>query len=94
MMDAAEAERCGLVSRVVAPEQLMNEALAAAQRIASSSRMAVLMAREAVERSAEMPLQEGLRFERRLFEVLFATADQKEGAAAFLEKRPPRFRNG
>jgi enoyl-CoA hydratase len=56
--------------------------------------MAVLMAREAVERSAEMPLQEGLRFERRLFEVLFATADQKEGAAAFLEKRPPRFRNG
>lgn len=94
MMDAAEAERCGLVSRVVAPEQLMNEALAVSQRVASYSRMAVLMAREAVERSAEMPLQEGLRFERRLFEALFATADQKEGAAAFLEKRPPRFMNG
>lgn len=92
MMDAAEAERSGLVSRVVAPpERLIDEALAAAEKIASLSRPSVLMAKEAVNRAFETTLEEGLRFERRLFHSLFATEDQKEGMAAFVEKRKPAF---
>ncbi len=93
MMDATEAERMGLVSRVVAPGQLMDETLAAAGKIAGFPRAAVLMAKEAVNRSFETTLAEGLRFERRLFQSLFATADQKEGMAAFVEKRKPAFSN-
>jgi len=91
MMDAAEAERSGLVSRVVAPEELLEEALKAAERIASFSRPSVLMVKEAVNRTYEMTLSEGLRFERRQFHSLFATEDQKEGMAAFIDKRAPRF---
>ncbi len=91
MMDAREAEVCGLVARVVPTERLMEEALATARQIAGHSRTAVLAAREAVLRSFETPLQEGLRFERRLFHALFATPDRKEGMEAFLEKRPPRW---
>jgi enoyl-CoA hydratase len=93
MMDAAEAERAGLVSRVVAPERLLDEALEAAAKIASRSRPSVLMAKEAVNRALETTLEEGLRFERRLFHSLFATDDQKEGMTAFIEKRKPAFKN-
>lgn len=93
MMDAVEAERAGLVSRIVAPERLLDEAVDAATRIASLSRASVLMAKESVNRAFELPLAEGLRFERRLFHSLFATKDQKEGMAAFVEKRKPAFRN-
>jgi enoyl-CoA hydratase len=91
MMDAAEAERAGLVSRVVAADKLPEEALATATTIAGFSLPAVMMAKEAVNRAYEAPLSEGLLFERRLFHSLFATADQKEGMAAFVEKRAPRF---
>ncbi len=93
MMDAAEAERSGLVARVVPADKLLDEALAAAARIASHSRPSVLMAKEAVNRALETTLDEGLRFERRLFHSLFATVDQKEGMAAFVEKRKPAFKN-
>jgi enoyl-CoA hydratase len=93
MMDAAEAERCGLVSRVVPAANLVEEAVKAATRIAEFSLPAVMMAKEAVNRSFETTLAEGLRFERRLFHSMFALEDQKEGMAAFAEKRPPRFRN-
>ena len=93
MMDAAEAERAGLVARVVAPDRMLDEALEAAAKIASFSRSAALMAKEAVSRSQELTLAEGLRYERRLFQSLFATEDQKEGMAAFVEKRKPNFRN-
>jgi len=93
MMNAAEAERAGLVSRVVAPERLLDEALEAAAKIASLSRPSVLMAKEAVSRAFEVTLEEGLRFERRLFHSLFATADQKEGMTAFIEKRKPDFKH-
>ena len=93
MMDAAEAERAGLVSRVVAPERLLDEALEAAAKIASLSRPSVLMAKEAVNRAFEGTLEEGLRFERRLFHSLFATEDQKEGMSAFIEKRKPDFKH-
>ncbi|CDZ45349.1 enoyl-CoA hydratase [Neorhizobium galegae] len=93
MMDVAEAERAGLVSRIVSPERLIDEAVEAAAKIASFPRAAVLMAKEAVNRSFEGTLAEGLRFERRLFHSLFATADQKEGMAAFVEKRTPQFSN-
>ncbi|KJF75249.1 enoyl-CoA hydratase [Agrobacterium arsenijevicii] len=93
MMDAAEAERAGLVSRVVSAANLMDEAVDAATRIASLSRASVLMAKESVNRSFEVSLAEGLRYERRSFQSLFATADQKEGMAAFVEKRKPAFRN-
>jgi enoyl-CoA hydratase len=93
MMDAAEAERCGLVARVVAPERLLDEALAAAEKIAGFSLPAVMMAKEAVSRANETVLSEGMRAERRLFHALFATEDQKEGMAAFMEKRKPTFRN-
>lgn len=93
MMDAAEAERSGLVARVVEPERLLDEAIAAAEKIAAFSAPAVLMAKESVSRAFEVTLGEGLRFERRLFHSLFATEDQKEGMAAFVEKRKPAFRN-
>jgi len=93
MMDAAEAERAGLVSRVVAADDLVEEAVKAAQIIASFSLPAVMMAKEAVNRAYETTLGEGLRFERRLFHSLFAFDDQKEGMAAFTEKRPPKFTN-
>ena len=93
MMDVAEAERAGLVSRIVSPERLIDEAVEAAAKIGSFPRAAVLMAKEAVSRSFETTLAEGLRFERRLFHSLFATSDQKEGMAAFVEKRKPQFSN-
>ena len=90
-MDAAEAERAGLVSRVVPADKLLDEALAAAQVIAGYPLQAVMMAKECVNRAYQAPLSEGLLFERRGFHSLFATHDQKEGMAAFLEKRAPRF---
>ena len=93
MMDAAEAERAGLVSRVVPSDQLVSEALKAAEKIAGFSLPAVMMAKESVNRSYETTLSEGLRFERRLFHSMFALEDQKEGMAAFVEKRPPHFQN-
>jgi enoyl-CoA hydratase len=93
MMDAAEAERSGLVSRVVPLEHLLDEALKAAEKIAGFSLPAVMMAKEAVNRSYETTLSEGLRFERRVFHSMFALEDQKEGMAAFSEKRPATFRN-
>ncbi|PZN58766.1 MAG: enoyl-CoA hydratase [Proteobacteria bacterium] len=93
MMDAAEAERSGLVSRVVPVEELVNEAVKAAGKIAEFSLPAVIMAKEAVNRSYEVTLGEGLRFERRLFHSMFALEDQKEGMAAFVEKRKAQFRN-
>jgi enoyl-CoA hydratase len=93
MMDAAEAERAGLVSRIVAADKLQEEALAAATTIAAHSLPAVMMAKEAINRAFEAPLGEGVLFERRLFHSLFATEDQKEGMAAFVEKRPAQFRH-
>ncbi len=93
MMDAAEAERCGLVSRVVAQDVLLDEALKTAERIASFSQLSVMMAKESVNRAFETTLQEGLRYERRSFQALFATEDQKEGMAAFVDKRIPSFTN-
>lgn len=90
-MDAAEAERAGLVSRVVAADRMLDEALSVAAQIASHSLPSVMMLKEAVNRAWESPLSEGLLFERRSFHALFATDDQKEGMRAFLEKRPPRF---
>lgn len=93
MMDAGEAERAGLVARVVPLASLMDEALKAAEAIASLSLPALIMAKEAVNRTFETTLAEGVRFERRAFQSLFATDDQKEGMAAFVEKRPARFKN-
>jgi enoyl-CoA hydratase len=93
LMDAEEAERAGLVSRIVPLAELVDEALKTAERIASLSRPAVMMAKEAVNRAYETTLEEGIRFERRLFHTTFATADQKEGMAAFVEKRSPAFQN-
>jgi enoyl-CoA hydratase len=93
MMDAAEAERSGLVARVLPAAELLGEALKLAEKIAGFSRPAVLMAKEAVNHAFETGLAEGLRFERRLFHASFATADQKEGMGAFAEKRKPQFRN-
>lgn len=93
MMDAEEAERAGLVSRVVPLESLMDEAMQAASTISGLSRPVVMMAKEAVNRAYESTLSEGVRFERRLFHSTFATEDQKEGMAAFAEKRQPNFKN-
>ena len=92
MMDAAEAERAGLVSRVVAPDALLDEARAAAAKIASQSPLAVMMNKEMVNVALETTLTEGVRFERRLFHSLFAFEDQKEGMSAFVEKRKPDFK--
>jgi len=93
MMDAEEAERCGLVSRIVPASDLVDEAVKAAQKIANFSMPAVMMTKEAVNRAYETTLAEGVRFERRLFHSLFATEDQKEGMAAFTAKREPQFKN-
>jgi enoyl-CoA hydratase len=93
MMDAAEAERVGLVSRVVPLAELMNEAMKAAGKICELSLPVVMMAKESVNRAFETTLAEGVRFERRLFHSGFAIEDQKEGMAAFIEKRKPVFRN-
>lgn len=93
MMDAREAEAAGLVARVVAKDKLLDEAMNMAATIASFSRSTVMMAKESVKRSFETTLSEGVRFERRLFHACFATYDQKEGMAAFIEKRKPKFEN-
>ena len=93
MMDAAEAERCGLVSRLVPAADLMAEAMKAAATIAGMSRPVAMMTKETVNRAFETSLAEGLRFERRLFHSMFALEDQKEGMAAFVEKRPAAFKN-
>jgi enoyl-CoA hydratase len=93
MMDAAEAERSGLVSRVVPAEELVDEAVKVADTICDLSRPIVMLAKESVNRAYETTLNEGVRFERRLFHSTFATHDQKEGMAAFVEKRQPDFRN-
>lgn len=93
MMDADEAERAGLVSRVVAKDTLLDEALAAAKTIAEKSLPVAMMAKEAVNRAYESTLAEGVRFERRVFHSLFATEDQSEGMAAFIDKRAPQFKN-
>lgn len=93
LMDASEAERSGLVSRVVSAASLLDEAIAAASTIAEFPLPAVMMVKESVNRAYETPLTEGVRFERRLFHSLFATEDQKEGMAAFIEKRKPIFKH-
>jgi len=92
-MDAAEAERAGLVSRVVPAAELLSEALRIGERIAQMSRPIAMMLKESVNRAYETSLAEGVRFERRLFHATFATEDRKEGMAAFVEKRKPAFRN-
>jgi enoyl-CoA hydratase len=93
LMDAAEAERSGLVARVVPASKLMEEAMAAAETIASMSLPSAMAAKEAINRSYEVSLAEGVLFERRVFHSLFATEDQREGMTAFVEKRPPKFKN-
>ena len=93
MMDAAEAERSGLVARVVPAASLMDEAINVAETIASMSLPTLMIAKESVNRAFETTLAEGMRFERRVFHSLFATADQKEGMAAFVAKRPAKFEN-
>jgi enoyl-CoA hydratase len=90
-MDAAEAERSGLVSRVVPTDDLLNQAFEMASTIASMSKPITMMIAESIDRAYETSLAEGVRFERRLFHSTFATDDQKEGMAAFIEKRPPHF---
>ncbi len=92
-MDAEEAERSGLVSRVVPAKKLMETALEVADKIAEKSALSVMAAKEAIDRAYDMPLREALLFERRLFHAMFATEDQKEGMAAFLEKRAAQFRD-
>jgi enoyl-CoA hydratase len=93
MMDAAEAERSGLVSRVVPADKLMEEALAAAEKIAAMSHPAAAMAKEAINRAFETPLSEGMNVERNLFHSTFALEDRSEGMAAFIEKRKPVNKN-
>ena len=93
MMDAEEAERAGLVARIVPADQLMEEAMKAAVKIASLSRPVVMMAKEAVNRAYETTLAEGVKFERRLFHSTFATEDRKEGMRAFAEKRKPAWKH-
>jgi enoyl-CoA hydratase len=93
MMDAAEAERSGLVARVVPAANLMDEAMKVAETIASMSLPSLMIAKESVNRAFETTLAEGMKFERRVFHSLFATADQKEGMAAFAAKRPAKFEN-
>ena len=93
MMDAVEAERAGLVSRIVAADKLLEEAIAAAAAIASMSLPIVMMIKESVNRAYETTLSEGVQYERRMFHSTFATEDQKEGMKSFLEKRLPKFKN-
>ena len=93
MMDAQEAERCGLVSRIIPAAGLVDEAVRTAQKIAELSLPIVIMAKESVNRAFETTLNEGVRFERRLFHSTFAAEDQKEGMSAFVEKRKPGFKN-
>jgi enoyl-CoA hydratase len=93
MMDAAEAERAGLVSRVVPLGELLNEAMKAAEAVAGMSLAATMLAKESVNRAFETSQAEGIAFERRVFHSLFATQDQKEGMTAFVEKRPAAFQN-
>ena len=93
MMDAEEAERAGLVARVVAADKLLDEALKTAEQIAGKSLPALMMCKESVNRSQESGLSEGLLFERRQFHALFASEDQKEGMRAFLEKRKPNWKH-
>jgi enoyl-CoA hydratase len=93
MMDAEEAERSGLVSRIVPADELVEEAMKVAKKIAAFSLPIVMMTKESVNRSYETTLNEGLRFERRLFHSMFATEDQKEGMAAFVDKRKAQFKN-
>jgi enoyl-CoA hydratase len=93
MMDAVEAERAGLVSRIVPNDKLIEEAMAVAEKIASYSLPVAMMIKESVNRAYESTLSEGVLFERRLFHAAFALDDQKEGMAAFVEKRKPKFRN-
>ena len=92
-MDAAEAERAGLVSRVVPAKGLLDEAMAAARKIAEKSVLTAMVVKECVNRAYETTLAEGVLYERRMFHALFATEDQKEGMSAFLEKRQPQFRD-
>jgi enoyl-CoA hydratase len=92
-MNAEEAERSGLVSRIVPAKKLIEEALNSAQKIAEKSMLTTIAAKESVNRSYELTLSEGILFERRVFHSMFATEDQKEGMAAFLEKREPQFRD-
>ncbi|MEQ8734124.1 MAG: enoyl-CoA hydratase [Rhodospirillaceae bacterium] len=92
-MDAGEAERVGLVSRVIPADNLLDEAIKAASRIADMSLPSVMMAKESVNRSFESSLAEGIRFERRMFHATFALEDQKEGMAAFVDKRQPTFKH-
>ena len=94
MMDAGEAERSGLVARIVPAAQLLDDALSTAATIAGMSLPVAMMAKEAVNRAQEVSLSEGVLFERRVFHAAFALADQKEGMAAFVEKRPALFRHG
>ncbi len=94
MMDAAEAERSGLVARVVPAADLLTDALKTADTIAAQSLTAAMMTKDCVNRAYETTLAEGIRYERRTFHAMFATHDQKEGMAAFLEKRMPQFKNG
>jgi enoyl-CoA hydratase len=93
MMDAQEAERAGLVSRIVSPDKLMEEALAVAEKIAGYSLPVVMMIKESINRAYETSLAEGVLFERRVFQSQFSLEDQKEGMAAFVEKRKPVFKN-
>jgi enoyl-CoA hydratase len=93
MMDAVEAERAGLVARVVAPERLLEEAMSVAEKIAGHSLPVAMMAKEAVNQALETGLAEGIRFERRMFHATFALDDRKEGMAAFSDKRKPDFRH-
>jgi len=93
MMDAEEAERAGLVSRIVKADELMTEAMEIAAKIAGFSRPITMMAKEAVNANLEMPLSQGIQFERRLFHSMFSIADQKEGMTAFAEKRKPHFKH-
>ena len=93
LMDAAEAERAGLVSRIVPAAEVLGEALKVAETVATYSLPSLMMAKESLNRAFEAPLQEGLLFERRMFHSLFATEDQKEGMAAFIDKRAASFKN-
>lgn len=93
MMDAEEAERCGLVSRIFPTDDLMEEVMKIARTIARLSRPSIMVAKEAVNRAYETTMSEGILFERRVFHSLFSTEDQKEGMSAFIEKRKPQFKN-